>query len=149
MFPTLHGTWLLSLLAEHRCSRYTYLLPALRAHLWREELRANERVQHVDDLGDADARSLADLRFKGHPEVFQHLLPQRLPSCSTMTELKCVERVRRICRAACRAALKQPLSCLACRRRALQLAESVQGKQREWSLLRTHYRLPSLMRRCT
>ena len=42
---------------------------------------ADERVQHINDLCDADSRRLADQLLKGYPKLLQHLLPQCLPRC--------------------------------------------------------------------
>ena len=52
-------------------------------HLRWEELGSHDRVQHIDDFSDADARRLADELLKGYPEALQDLLPHRLPSCSS------------------------------------------------------------------
>ncbi len=47
-----------------------------------EEVAADERVQHIDDLSDADVRRLLHQLLEGAPEIPQHLLPHPVATCS-------------------------------------------------------------------
>lgn len=49
----------------------------------REELSANDGVQHINDLSNAHIECLRHKLLKGQPEVLEHLLPHRVATFST------------------------------------------------------------------
>ena len=49
-----------------------------------KEVAADEGVQHIDDLSDADVRRLLHQLLKGAPEASENLLPHPLATCDKL-----------------------------------------------------------------
>ncbi len=56
--------------------------PEQTQYLRGQEVCADERVEDIDDFGDADAARGGHRRLEGRPEAAQHLPPRRAAACT-------------------------------------------------------------------